>query len=76
MLPFLKRTQDASVAAPIEHSMRKADSHDPDGLHVAATDLIQAIKSNDIKGVAEALRAAFTLVDSEPHQEGEHTDEL
>lgn len=74
MLPFLKRDKEGSASAPPDRIMREpddeSDSYDP--LHAAAEDLISAIHSKDIKGAAEALRAAFELADSEPHVEGEH----
>lgn len=43
-----------------------------DGLQMAAQDLMSAIDAKDPAAVAEALRAAFALVDAEPHEEGEH----
>lgn len=74
MLPFLKKSQDASVSMPIEPVTRKPDDDsDYDGLHAAADDLIAAIHSKNTSGVAAALRAAFELCDSEPHEEGPHT---
>lgn len=45
-----------------------------DTLESAAEDLVNAVHSKDIKAVAAALRAAFELCDSEPHEEGEHID--
>lgn len=33
------------------------------------------MKSNDVKGVAEAIKSAFEILDSQPHEEGEHTNE-
>lgn len=74
MLPFLKKSQDASVSMSADHKMREPDedAEEYDSLHSAAEDLIKSIHSKDIKSVAEALRAAFELCDSEPHEEGEH----
>lgn len=73
MLPFLKNKKEASVAGDDDHVMRKPDQEaEYDSLHSAAEDLIKAIESKDIKSVAEALRAAFDLCDSEPHEEGPH----
>lgn len=72
MLPFLKRTQEASASGPVETVKRESD-HEDDGdydmLESAAEDLIKAIHSKDTKAVASAIRAAIELYDSEP-QEG------
>ena len=68
MLPFLKKSQEASVAAP-EVEVRDHDE-DFDSLEVAAEDLMNAVHSKNAKAVASALRAAFELCDSEPHEEG------
>lgn len=73
MLPFLKQELEGSTAVKEDPVKRKPDDDsDYDGLQAAADDLIQAIANGDSKGVAAALRAAFDLCDSEPHQEGEH----
>jgi hypothetical protein len=74
MLPWLKQSQDASSSEPVQTVEREpdedGDSYDP--LESAADDLLFAIEHKDSKAVAEALRAAFSLCDSEPHEEGEH----
>lgn len=77
MLPFLKRNQEASASAPIESIKRKPDegSEEFDPLESAAEDLISAIHRKDIKAATEAIRAAFELCDSEPHEEGPHTND-
>ena len=73
MLPFLKKSQEASVSAPPDHVIRKSDhEEDYDAMHAVAEDLLRAISAKDIKAVAEALRAGFELADSEPHVEGPH----
>lgn len=43
-------------------------------LRAAARDLMSAVSTNDVSGVAKALRAAFQILDSEPHFEGEHEE--
>jgi hypothetical protein len=77
MIPFLKRSQDASASAPIESERLETveSSDDYDSLEAAAEDLIAAVHSKDAKAVCVALRAAFELMDSEPHEEGPHTNE-
>ena len=74
MNPFLK-SKEASISAPPEVIKRKPD-HEEEGeydpIESAAEDLHAAIKSNDVKAIAMALRAAFEILDSEPHEEGPH----
>ncbi len=73
MLPFLKNKQESGVSAPVDTKMREpdeeSDSYDP--MQSAAEDLISAIHSKDVKGVAEALRAAHELHESNYEDEGE-----
>jgi hypothetical protein len=47
---------------------------DDRGLEAAAEDLIKAVETKDAKSVAEALENAFSILDAEPHEEGEHPD--
>jgi hypothetical protein len=74
MLSFLKHKQDAASSAPVDVIKRPSDSEEDtyDVLESAAEDLMHAMKANDVKGVCAALRAAFELCDSEPHEEGPH----
>lgn len=74
MIPFLKN-KEASTASASEPIQRKPDDGsepDYDGMEAAAEDLIAAVHSKDAKAVAAALRAAFEIADSEPHEEGPH----
>jgi len=73
MLPFLKLKQEGSSSEPVEHKMREPDDDDNyNPLHAAAEDLISAVHSKSVKAVAEALKAAFEICESEPHEEGPH----
>lgn len=64
MLPFLKKSKEASAAGPVDSIQREPDEgSDYDALESAADELIQAIHSKDSKAVASALRAAFQLCD-------------
>jgi len=40
-------------------------------LEAAADDILAAISANNSKGLAEAIRAAFQILESEPHEESE-----
>ncbi len=66
------RNKEASASMPVEHELRKPDDGEYDAIDSAAEDLISAIHSKNIKGVAEALKAAFELCDAQPHEEGPH----
>jgi hypothetical protein len=70
MLPFLKHRQEAAASGPVK-TLEIKDS-EFDSVEAAAMDLIIAVHLKDVKGVTQALRAAFELLDSEPHHEGEH----
>lgn len=73
MIPFLKRKEEASISAPADKIKRDPDDGaEVDSLEVAAEDLCNAVHAKDYKAAASALRAAFELLDSEPHEEGEH----
>lgn len=70
MLPALRRQKEVSISAPAEHIKREPDEGaEYDVLESAAEDLCKAIHSNDYKGAAVALRAAFDLMESQPHEE-------
>ena len=44
----------------------------PEEIDAIAQELIEGVANHDVKAVAEALKAAFAIFDSEPHIEGEH----
>lgn len=88
-LPFLKHKNDSGIAgmliakrkpdgagmsSPSPAETETEESKDSDGIDSAASDLIVAVHARDSKAVAAALRAAFEICDSEPHEEGEHTN--
>ena len=75
MLPFLKRTKEASMSAPLESIERKPDEeheHEYDIHESLGEDLCKAIKAEDYKAIGEVLKAAFELFHSEEHEEEEH----
>ncbi len=70
MLPFLKTNKKASASAPIESVQREPDEEkEYDSLHSAAEDLMHAMGSKDIGAIADALRSAFEICESYPHEE-------
>ena len=72
MLPFLKPPKRDATVIVQDRNPAKDSQEDPGLIH-CAVDLCHAIEAKDYKGIAQALRAAFTILDSEPHVEGEHT---
>ena len=81
MLPIFAKNQKQGNAGLIVKTRTpdetpEKDQDEPEaGMHSAAQDLINAIHSRDTKAVAEALKAAFEIADSQPHEEGPHTYE-
>ncbi len=70
MIPFLKHKNEASASAPVESIKREPDDGaEYDVLESAAEDLCNAIEAKDYKAAAAALRAAFDLLESQPHEE-------
>ena len=64
-----KRLAAIIVARMVPHHPGDGDDA---GMLSAARDLIEAVHRGDDAGVAAALRSAFKIADSEPHEEGEH----
>jgi hypothetical protein len=50
-------------------------SSDDDGAEACAKDALDAIKNNDMRALASALRSMFQIFDSQPHEEGPHTED-
>ena len=82
MLPFLRpklqtgllistRKADGS-AAPTEN---ESSAPETDDIEACAQELIRAVHAKDAPGVAQAIRSAFEILESQPHAEGEHTNE-
>ena len=70
MLPFLKNQKEGSASTSVESIKREPDESDHyDVLESAAEDLCKAVQAKNYKGAAEALRAAFQLLEAEPHEE-------
>ena len=70
MLPFLKNQQEGSASGPVETVKRESDEGaDIDSLEVAMQELFAA-KSD--KERAAAFRAAFDLLEEQPHEEISH----
>lgn len=82
-LPFLKkpnrstgisvavRTPKGTMAEEDEGQQGQQDQ----GLKYAAHDLLMAVDNRDIQGISEALKAAFQILESQPHEEAPHDNE-
>ena len=76
LLPILKNN---AKQTGVMVKNRKPDSPEKqpsknEDLEVCAKDIMHAINTKDIKGLAEAIRAAFQVLESEPHEEGPHIE--
>ncbi len=57
-----------------EMESEESPGGDDMGLDAAAQELIDAVDAKDTAGVASALRNAFAILESQPHEEGEHIE--
>lgn len=78
MLPFIKKSTNPGViskpVSPDDYQEPKELNED-DGLEMAAQDILTAIEHRDYKALAAAIRAAFEIVDAEPHFEADHLED-
>jgi CHASE3 domain sensor protein len=73
MLPFLKKkSMDAGLIVQNRAPDQQPQENEEDqGLMSAASDIMSAIESKDHKRLAAAIKAAFEICDSMPHDESE-----
>jgi hypothetical protein len=77
MLPFLKKPH-GHVGLIIKTRQPDAGAEnvkEDKGLEACASDMLRAIQANDPKSFAVAIKNAFDIMESEPHEEGEHSNE-
>jgi hypothetical protein len=84
VLPFLKRNQ-SSVAGliiknrtpdekPADESEKTEENQEHDeAIRACAQDLIRSVHAHDVKGVADAMRSAFEILETLPHEEVDHS---
>ncbi len=80
MLPFLKnKKRDAGISMTYRKRDEEPNERQQDEVHpavmAAAEDIMRAISQNDVKHLALAIQSAFQILDSMPHEEGEHTND-
>lgn len=81
MLPFLQK-KSKQVGVIVEQrsangGLSKAyedDGDAPGALEACARDILEAIAAKDAKKLADAMHAAFQVMELEPHQEAEHEE--
>lgn len=86
MLPFMKlkqapvagliikrRKSDVAPEGSLDAQNEEAAASD-EGLETCGYAAIQAIHSQDVKAFVRAVKDMFTILDSQPHEEGEHTN--
>lgn len=80
MLPFLKKKNAHQSGVIINDRQPDQDTDnteeiDHEGmLDACAQALITAVEDKNVPGVREAIRDMFTIMESEPHVEGEHIE--
>lgn len=76
-IPYLQKKQiagliikkrESDTLSPAEND---SETEQDQGLESCAEHLIRAVHSKDAPGVAEALRAAFEVLESAPHDEAD-----
>lgn len=87
VLPFLKNKKAAGlILSPVKPQgsprpdgrfidIYSEESNENNGLVSCAQDLLKAIEMKDPKAMADAMKAAFQILDSEPHVEGPHLED-
>lgn len=80
MLPFLKNKNISApgitikTRAPDEQPEAEESNDSSAAIESCAQELIRAIHAKDVKAAAAALEDAFQILDSMPHEEGEHVE--
>jgi hypothetical protein len=76
LLPFLLKSkpQTGVIVKTRTPDETSEDTPEDDGMEMIGRDLCHAIESKNYKAIGEALRAAFEIYESQPHEEGEHTE--
>jgi hypothetical protein len=73
MLPFLsQRRKSDGIAMEVrrpDNMEGKEPNQDLDGVEMAMDDLCKAHDKKDYKGMAAAFKAAFDILESQPHEE-------
>ncbi len=74
MLPFLKQKQHQAPGIAMEIRKPDQESSEDHAMLAAAKDIMDAISAGDHKRLAAAFRAAFEILELEPHDEVSHEE--
>lgn len=74
MLPFLKKNIKPTGISMIVRSPDEGKEESMDMLETAMADLADAMEAKDSKRMAAAFRAAFEMLEMEPHEEYPHEE--
>lgn len=77
MLPFLnKQKQQSGIIVKNREPDSKPEGEQADNtaIETCMHDLIKAIHSRDARAASEAIKDVFAVLESMPHEEGEHSD--
>ena len=69
-----KKPEEGEMEEGPEGESGEEPGGDDMGLEAAAQELIDAVSAQDTAGVASALRNSFAILESSPHEEGEHIE--
>jgi len=79
MIPFLKNKSPNNTGVittlRTDNGMEEQTPADSEGLEACMEDFCKAHEKKDYKAMASAIKAAFEILDSAPHEEGPHTNE-
>lgn len=74
ILPFLNKPkfQTGVIVKDRQPDEKPEQSDDSaDAIHACAQDLIEAVHSKNVKNAAEAIKSAFEILESMPHEEND-----
>jgi len=78
LLPFLKNKKQIAglIIEQRKPDIKPEEEQEEDyGIETCARDLLSAIESKDVKGIAEAMKSAFEVLESTPHEENDESYE-
>ncbi len=79
LLPFLKNRNQSQVGVIVkerapDEKPQESDDISGSGIEACAEELIRAVHAKDTKAAAAALKDAFQVLESQPHEEQSESD--
>jgi hypothetical protein len=85
MLPWMNKSKNKMITTLLDArsgnktqtngDVETGDTEKDSGLRSACTELLNSIQRNSVPDMMEALKKVFQECDSQPHEEGTHTNE-